>query len=96
MDQIRAAIDDSRYFFTGHAAERLDQREVTESETVYVLKYGRHEAKKDQFDDERANWKYAIRGKTVDNRELRVIVAFVHPDMIIITVIDLDASKMVH
>ncbi|MBS3905112.1 MAG: hypothetical protein KGZ39_07290 [Simkania sp.] len=33
-------------------------------------------------------WKYAIRGKTEDLREVRVIIAF-SEEMIIITVIDL-------
>ncbi len=96
MEQIRSALDDSRYDFRGHALERLQQREVTESEAIYVLKKGRHEKKKDEFDNEKGNWKYAVRGKTVDNRELRVIVAFVEPDMFVITVIDLETSRVVH
>lgn len=96
MDQIRAALDDSRYDFVEHALERLELRQVSETEVTHVLRQGRHEKKKDQFDDKHGNWKYAITGKTVDNRELRVVVAFVNPDMFVITVIDLSASRIVH
>jgi hypothetical protein len=92
MDQIRVAIEVSKYYFVQHARNRLDQREVTESEVAYVLRNGWHEAQKDQYDDKHKTWKYAIRGKTIDSRELRVVVVFLIPDLVIITVIDLDAN----
>ncbi len=92
MEQIHVAIEGSTYYFVQHARNRLDQREVTESEVAYVLKNGWHEAQKDQYDDKHKTWKYAIRGKTIDSKELRVVVAFVTSDLVIITVIDLGAS----
>jgi len=50
------------------------------------LKNGIHEKGKTRFEE--GAWKYAIRGKTENFREVRVIIAFVE-EMIIITVIDL-------
>jgi len=40
------------------------------------------------FDDLNKTWKYAIRGKTIDKEDVRVVVAIVD-EMIIITVIRL-------
>ena len=55
-------------------------------DTLRVLRIGIHEKEKTRFQD--SAWRYAIRGKTEDYREVRVIIAFVD-EMIIITVIDL-------
>lgn len=60
-------------------------------EYEYVLKTGWHEKRKDTYDEiEYKTWNYAIRGKTVDARELRVIVSFAEDGMLIITVIELE------
>jgi hypothetical protein len=47
-----------------------------------------HEKDKDLFDVKRQMWKYAIRGKTLDGINLRIIVAF-EKEMVIITVMRL-------
>ncbi len=59
-------------------------------EYEYVLKTGWHEKAKDQYDVQNKAWNYAIRGKTVDTRELRVVVSFDEEGLLIITVIDLE------
>lgn len=58
-----------------------------------VLMNGHHEKRKDKFRDEFSNWAYAIKGKTIDNRKLRVIVSFDSDGMMIITVIDLGDKR---
>jgi hypothetical protein len=49
-----------------------------------------HEARKDSYSEEFQAWDYAIRGKTLDGRNLRVVVAIVAPNILVVTTIDLD------
>ena len=71
-----------------HALERQNQRLVDLKSVLCVLKNGIHEKDKDLFDVKRQMWKYAIRGKTLDGINLRIIVAF-EKEMVIITVMRL-------
>lgn len=60
---------------------------------MYVLtKSGWHEKRKDSYSEEFKAWNYAIRGSTIDEREIRVIVSFDDSGLLIITVIDLEVS----
>ena len=74
----------------GHANDRLQERLVTRLEVRQVLKNGYHEKRRDQLKEEYNSWNYFIRGKTIDGRNLGVVVSFDSPNMLIITVIDLD------
>jgi hypothetical protein len=56
-------------------------------DVLHILKHGNHEKEKDSFDVKRQSWKYAIRGKTPDGIELRIIVAFTEALLGIITII---------
>ena len=49
---------------------------------------GYHEARKDTFEEPYNAWNYAIRGKTLDQRDLRVVVSFDDSGMLIITTIE--------
>ena len=90
LEVIREYADNGNYVLLKHARERGFQRGITEPEWLYVLRNGWHEKRKDQFDDFHQAWSYAIRGKTVDQRDLRVVVSFgENPQMLIITLIDL-------
>lgn len=77
---------------TTHAFIRMTQRQVTLPEMLHVLRNGYHEKRKDEFKEQHNAWNYAIRGKTLDKRELRVCVSFDKSGMLIITAIDLDAE----
>lgn len=73
-----------------HAKIRLQEREVTIPEMEYVLLHGRHEKRKDEYKEEHKSWNYAIRGKTISGRELRVCVALDKTThLLIVTAIDL-------
>ena len=89
LEKVKKSLESGDYHYTGHAEERLQQREVTRLEVKQVLKSGHHEKSKDKFDEEFDEWNYSIKGKTVDKRNLRVIISF-DKGMLIITVIDLD------
>lgn len=89
ISAVRTCIEEGRYLDTRHATERQEERRITRPEVLYVLKRGHHEKKRDRFDDFHRAWNYAMRGRTVDRRELRVIVSFEENGLLIITAIEL-------
>lgn len=76
LQSIRRALDVSGYRDMVHAQERQAERRITRAEYLHVLRTGYHEARKDEFKEEYGAWNYAIRGKTIDGRDLRVVVSF--------------------
>jgi hypothetical protein len=88
--EIRRLVSRDAYIFSRHALQRLQQRQVTVPEVRHVLLNGFHEARKDEWREAEGTWIYAIRGKTLDERELRVCVSFLPGNVLIVTVIDLD------
>lgn len=79
-------IDREAYRLSKHAIEQQRIRHIDLPDILYVLKNGIHEVEKTTLTSDQI-WKYAIRGKTEDLQEIRVIIAFSF-DMIIVTVID--------
>lgn len=89
LDAVRSSLESGHYFDTRHATDRQAERSISRTEVVYVLKHGRHEKSKDQYQERYWTWNYAIRGKTIDRRDVRVIVSFDENNMLIITAIEL-------
>jgi hypothetical protein len=90
MEHISKSLDAGRYLDTRHATDRQNERAITRPEILYVLRHGYHEKRKDRFETQYQGWNYAIRGKTIDLRELRIIVSFDKNLMLVITAIDLN------
>ena len=90
LERIAYCIEKDRYKFSNHALERKEQRNFSLSDILYVLKHGRHEKAKDTWDEQRKMWKYAIRGKTIDQECGRIILSLDKSGMLIITVIRLE------
>lgn len=86
LEKVKACIDSSDYSFSIHALDRQVERSITIPTILYVLKNGYLENRKTTFDVVYNRWKYAVRGKTVDNLDIRVVVAFDEEEMLIITV----------
>jgi hypothetical protein len=87
---VRAAFAGGKYRDTRHAAERKAERQISILEIRQVVERGYHEPAKDEFKEEWQAWNYAIRGRTLDQRELRIVVSFDEEDsLLIITSIDL-------
>jgi len=84
-EEIHHHLKTGKYRLTKHAADEQKNGNLDLLDTLRVLRTGSHEKAKTRFEDV---WRYAIRGKTEDHREVRVIIAFID-EMIIITVIDL-------
>jgi hypothetical protein len=83
--KIRDCITNGRYRQSIHAMERKLERNIDLPDILYVLINGYHEKQKTSFDEVFQTWKYAIRGRTLDKNDIRIIIAF-DDDMLIITV----------
>ncbi|MBF0363881.1 MAG: DUF4258 domain-containing protein [Oligoflexia bacterium] len=86
---IKYKSQKGEFIILPHAIDRQMQRNISAPDIVKVLTTGWHESKKDEYKEEYHVWNYAIRGKTIDNRELRIAVSFDENDMLIVTVIHL-------
>jgi len=87
-NQVLQHIKSGKYRLTKHAAEEQAKDEIDLRDTLHVLKTGWHENKKTKFNNAFQTWNYAIRGKTEDLKEVRVIISF-SSEMMIVTVIGL-------
>lgn len=88
FQKILDCLDMGRYRQSKHALERELERKISLPD-VYVLKKGYHEKRKTSFDEAFQTWKYAIRGKTIDDIDIRIIISFDETGMMIITVMHL-------
>ena len=84
--KIRDCLDKGLYRQSKHAIERVLERKIDLLDVLYVLKNGYHEKQKTSFDEAFQTWKYAVRGKTLDNLDIRIVIAFIDIGMMIITV----------
>jgi hypothetical protein len=94
LERIRCCIKAGAYRDTFHAIQRKKERDISLPEIIHVLTTGRHEKGKDRFDDAFNAWNYAVRGLTVDELDLRVIVSFDEErDLLIITAFYLEERR---
>jgi hypothetical protein len=90
LQKIHQAVTSGRLIYSNHANDRMLERKILKIEIEYVLRIGFHENRKDQFNEKMKSWDYAIRGKTIDGRNLRIIIAMIRPNILVVTAIDLD------
>ncbi len=92
LSLARARLAEGRYRDTRHATERKRERSVTLLEVRQIIEAGWSEKSKEEFKEEWQAWNYAIRGKTIDGRSLRIAVSFDDDDyLLIITAVDLES-----
>src|SRR5256885_1987315 len=84
LEVIKKCIELGNYRSCLHLEQRESERNITRREVLYILLHGFHEKKKDGFDERYNVWNYAIRGKTLDERDLRVFVSFDKKTMMLI------------
>lgn len=70
LELIKECIESGRYRSCLHLEEREMERKITRRDVLYVLMHGFHEKKEDDYDEQYQAWNYAIRGKTVDQRDI--------------------------
>lgn len=90
LDLARLCIESGKYLPTFHAECRQLERDITLLDALHVIKNGYREPKHDQFKEEWRAWNYAIRGTTLQDDIIRVIVSFDEVKrLLIITVINI-------
>lgn len=91
----RACIEARRTRDTRHGFERLQERKISMLDVQEVIATGWREPAKDIYKMEHSRWTYSLRGRTLDKRNLRVVVAFTQDEagefLLLITTIELDA-----
>jgi hypothetical protein len=92
MQATAQAVKSGRLLYSAHANSRMKKRRIIKAEVEHILSHGHHEARKDHFNEEFSAWDYAVRGKTLDGRNLRIVVAFVDPNVLVVTTIDLNTK----
>jgi len=93
LEVVKNHLNKGEYYISNHAKERLKSRRIARTELLHVLKNGWNEKSKDTYDERYEAWNYAIKGKTLEKRLLRIIVSFDPEGMLIITVIDLEENE---
>lgn len=79
------------YVISNHAKLRQGERNFTIEDIRNILGTGHHEKRKDEYKEEYDDWNYAIRGKTLDNDQARICIAFIeNKHFVVITVIRLE------
>lgn len=74
LKKARECVDTGCYYDTSYALLRKKQRQTSLTHVLYVLRHGYHEKQKDQYKLEHGDWTYSIRGKTIDEKEIRVAI----------------------
>jgi hypothetical protein len=93
LSRARELVSAGRYRDTRHSSRRRAEREIILPEIIQAILSGWHERRKDEFKPEWNSWNYAIRGKTDDSRDLRVVVAFEEGASLLILVTAVDLGK---
>lgn len=84
-------IQKGAYVISKHAKFRQGERSLTIGDVKNIIYTGCHEKKKDEYKIEYADWNYAIRGKTLDDEQARVCIAFIEElHLVVVTVIRLE------
>jgi hypothetical protein len=88
--KISDSVNAGMLLYSNHANDRMLERKILKPDVEQVLLKGYHEAKKDQFNVALNSWDYAIRGKSIDGKNLRIVIALIKPNVLVVTTIDLD------
>jgi hypothetical protein len=91
--KIKNCLINRRYKQSLHALERIDKRKISFQDVLFVLETGRREEAKDSYDEAFQNWKYAIRGKTLEDVDIRAIITINEDNIVIITVVNLTIKE---
>jgi hypothetical protein len=79
--------------FSDHALQRMEERDIKLFEVEQTIKYGQREPGLDEFDQKYNYWRYVIRNKNVEDRDLAISVDIEDsPNAVIVTVMQIDPA----
>lgn len=85
MAEVSRHLRCGTWRFSLHANERVAEEGLTRYEIRQALAAGRRAEEHDEYSKTYGEWNYAIRGVTLDEVPLRVIVTFHSVDMVVVT-----------
>lgn len=86
LGELRACMAEDRYQLHPHFWKRLRERRVELLDALHVLRHGVIYAEP-EFDVKFGEWRYTVRGRTVDNVELRIVFTFVEIEGVLVLTI---------
>ncbi len=86
LRKVRKLVMEGKIRILSHAAQRMIERGYTLPEVEQVLRGGFHEKERDEYNSQYNSWTYAIRGRTGDKRDTRVVIALIR-DVIVVTIV---------
>lgn len=90
LELVRSSLEKGTLRITMHALDRMKERNLSWSDLKDVIVNGRREFKKDLYNIEAGEWKYAIRGFNEEKeKDIRVIVVLGDFKILVITMIEL-------
>ena len=88
---IQKALAANQLYYSKHALERMEEREISVAEIKEIIKYGKAERRLDEFDKGKNYWRYAIRNEDIAGRDLAISVDIEgHPNVVIVTAMQID------
>ena len=93
LEKVRTAVEIGHYIILPHARLRSKERRVLPKDIEVALLGGRRIKKRDRLDENFGTWSYAFEGKTIDARDLRVIV-LIDDILKIVTVVILEEGQV--
>lgn len=88
--RVAEAVATGAYRILPHARQRCTERDVAAADIECALANGHPVPRRDRYDSLAKDWSYCFEGRTVDQDDLRVIVAF-EDWMLVVTVVRLEA-----
>jgi hypothetical protein len=88
-EDVVKACEEGNLIPSNHAQDQMAKRDVQFSDVEEAVKSGYWEKAKDCKTEDGKNWKYSLRGKNAaGDKDIRIIVVFADPKVIIVTAID--------
>ena len=95
LQAIRSCVTTGKFLDTRHGADRKNERKISRAEIVHILLHGWHVPRRDRYEEGYGEygWSYVVEGRTVKERNLRVVVAFDETTgALIVSAVDLDTE----
>lgn len=86
LQKLRACLEQDRYRLHPHVWTQLRELNIDLHDALHVLRQGTIEAEP-EFDFAIQQWRFTVRGLTVDGKHLSIVLTFVEiDDVVVLTV----------
>lgn len=94
LETVQEALRSKNLKYSVHALDRMDERSITVFEVEEIIKYGDREELLDEFDLKFKYWRYVIRNRDVNDRDLAISVEIEDAnETVVVTVMQIDPQN---